>query len=126
MAPTKARRPAKADLSLLEEFNFEFSAPPERAHTRRGKHHERWVAARALCERYPDQPLKVMEYKNQGSAYQTAKAINNGEHKVFATDSGNWTAVAAPLPPMEDENGEDAARDGYGVWLTYSPHDDVE
>jgi hypothetical protein len=117
---------SKADTAVLEEFNFEFSAPPARSHTRKGKHYERWVAARALCEKNPGSTLKVMEYKNQGSAYQTAKSINNGEHRVFLADAGNWTAVAAPLPPFINEDDEEESREGYGVWLTYTPHDDEE
>lgn len=119
-------RLSKADNALIEQYDFEFTPPPERDRSRKGKHYERWVAARSLCEKNPGNTLKVMEYKNQGSAYQTAKQINNGEHKVFATDSGNWTAVAAPLPPLYDENDEEYMRDGYGVWLTYSPHDGEE
>lgn len=117
-------RLSKADAAILEQFEFEFSAPPERDRSRKGKHHARWEAARALCEKNPEQTLKVMEYRNQGSAYQTAKQINNGEHKVFSHDAGNWTAVAAPLPPFINDDDEEEAREGYGVWLTYTPHEE--
>lgn len=102
--------------ATLEEFGFEFGAPPERHITRRSKHHERWEAAKTLCQKYPGQSLKVIEFTNASSAYQNAKQINNGEHKSFPGNDGTWAAVAAMLGEHADE--------GYGIWLTYQGDDE--
>lgn len=101
----------KQDTATLEAFGFDFGAPPEREITRKSKHHDRWEAAKVLCEKFPGESLKVIEFTNASSAYQNAKAINNGEHKSFKGNDGTWGAVAAMLGEHADE--------GYGIWLTY-------
>lgn len=107
-------RMTKADEAALAEFGFDFSEPPAVKHTRRGKHHDRWEAARALCERFPGQALKVIEYDKNSTAYTAARAVNNGDNKVFAKDYSDWKAAAGPI---EYEDGSVS----YGIWLTYTP-----
>ena len=119
-----APRINKAQKEVLDAFGFEFSAPPAKNTHRKSRYHERWLAAREICQAYPGESLKVMEYGNAGSASTTAKNINNGEHEVFTHDSGNWTATARKFSKwVDDEDYEDGGyeTDAYGVWLSYTP-----
>lgn len=99
----------KSDATVLETLGLEFGTPPERDNTRRSKHDERWQAARDLTMKYPGQSLRVLTYNQASQPYSIAKAINNGEHRYFAEDSENFTAVAA--------KNEDST---YSIWLTYN------
>jgi hypothetical protein len=101
-----------SDSRTLEEFGFEFSAPPEIAISRRSKHEAMWEAAKELCSKYPGQSLKVIEYDKRTTAYQTARAINNGANKAFTEDFHEWTAKASVLSADEP--------DTFAIWLTYN------
>jgi hypothetical protein len=103
----------RTDAQTVEEYGFTFSAPPERTSTRKGKHHETFMAARSLCEKFPGQSLRVLSFENPSQAYSLAKQINNGDRSEFKDDSADWTAKSAKY--VGDE-GEDL----YGLWLTYS------
>ncbi len=107
-------RPTKAVTTAIESFGFEFSEPPTKVATRRGKHTERWEAARVVCENNPNRPVKVLTYNQASSAYSTAKAINNDEHKSFpdAAKGEEWLAVAGQDP--SDTNPAQHA-----IWLKY-------
>lgn len=99
----------KTDAALVEDFGFDFSEPPAKSSTRRGKHDERWQAAKALAMKFPGQSLKVLSYSQPSQPYNIAKAINNGENRNFVDDSGSFTAVAGKV-----------ADDEYAIWLTYN------
>src|SRR6476469_2035153 len=100
-------RLTKQEQTLVDEFEFEFSAPPEKTSTRRGKHDERWQAAKALTMKNPGQALKVLTYSQPSQPYNIAKAINNGENRNFLDDAADFTAVAGKV-----------ADDEYAIWLT--------
>jgi hypothetical protein len=89
-------RLTNADNELLTEFGFEFEEPPEKSSVRRSRYDDLWTAAKALCERFPDRSLKVRHYNNASTAYNDAKSINNGDHRMFADAESvsDWTAVA--------------------------------
>ena len=106
-------RLGKQDEKVVEEFGFEFSAPPENAGTRVSKLDERWEAARALCLKFPGQTLKVISYDKPSQPYNIAKAVNNGEHRSFKDDAASWTAVAR----KEEIEGDEPV---WSVWLTYN------
>lgn len=100
--------------SAVNEFGFEFSEPPARSNTRRGKHFERWEAARRVAEANPGKSLKVLTYNQPSSAYTTAKQINNDEHRQFtdAEKGERWLAVAGP-------DGTDENPNQHAIWLTF-------
>ena len=104
--PPKIRQ---TDLNVVESFDMEFGAPPERDTSRRSKHDERWQAARDLTMKYPGQSLRVLTYNQPSQPYSIAKSINNGEHRYFKEDSESFTAVAA-----KNDDGS------YSIWLTYN------
>lgn len=110
-------RLSKADEALIDQFDFEIGEPPERERTRTSKHAERFAAARTVAMKVPGKSLKVLTYPQASSAYSQAKAINNGENRLFKDDFQDWKAVAA-LDPQE---GNEKA---YSVWLTYEPKGD--
>lgn len=111
-------RLAKADQSLVDDFQFEFSTPPESAGTRTSKLDERWEAARTLCLKFPGQTLKVISYDKPSQPYNLAKAINNGEHRSFKNDATSWTAVARKELVIDPESEEEVPQ--WSVWLTYN------
>ena len=80
--------------TVVDEFGFEFSEPPAKTEQRKGKHDDRYVAARKVCQAHPGKALKVIEYNSPSNAYNYAKAINNGEHRLFKEDYQAWTADA--------------------------------
>ena len=104
---------SQRDKSLMEELGFEFAPIPERQNTRKGKYHETFVAARALCEKNPGKALRVLTAENPSQLYSMAKAINNGERSEFKADSSSWLAQAAKV--VDEEEGE-----YYGLWLTFT------
>jgi hypothetical protein len=109
----------KTDEKVMEEFGFQFSSPPENAGTRSSRYDEMWEAARNVCMKFPGQSLLVITYDKPSQPYNTAKAINNGEHRSFKDDSASWTAVARKFDvPNEDESVEPESR--CGIWLTYN------
>lgn len=103
----------KGDQAVVDEFGFEFSEPPERANTRRGKHFERWEKAKEVAQKYPGNSLKVLTFNQASSAYSTAKQINNNEHRQFENDPQVWVAVAGPDATEENEHQ-------HAIWLTYN------
>lgn len=105
--PSNPPRLAKAVEQVVDNFGFEFSEPPPKQDTRRGKHDDRFEAAREVAMRYPGKTLKVITYNSASNAYNVAKSINNSEHRIFPDGNTNWTAVA----------GKDG--DNYALWLTY-------
>lgn len=111
-------RLSKADETVLNEFEFEFSEPPDKYGPRRSKNDERFSAARAICMKYPGKTLKVTSYDKQSQPYNIARAINNGEHRIFEGDNEkDWLAVAGK-DFYEDDEGNEVER--YSVWLTYN------
>jgi hypothetical protein len=111
-------RLSRADENVVSEFGFEFSTPPAIAITRSSKYEAMWEAAKELVQKFPGQTLKVIEYDKKGTAYQTARAINNGENKAFKHDYESFVAKAARVNE-EDENT-------YAIWLTFKPEVDEE
>lgn len=87
-------RLSKAEEEALESFGFSFEEPPEVDSTRRSRYDEMWDAAKSLCEKMPGKSLRVRSYNNASTAYNDAKAINNGEKKSFEGESDKWLAVA--------------------------------
>lgn len=110
-------RLGKDDTQVVDEFGFEFSEPPEKGGPRRSKYDERWDKARDLLMKFPGRTLKVISYDKQSQPYNIARAINNGEHRAFADDAKDWTAVAGK-DFYEDEDGQETER--WSVWLTYN------
>ena len=101
-----------AEKSALEEFGFAFEPVPERATTRRGKHHDRFVHAKELAVKFPGQSLRVIAYENASQAYSLAKAINSRTRGEFVDEpEGRFSAQTGKY--VGDE-GEDL----YGVYLT--------
>jgi hypothetical protein len=105
------------DAKTVEEFGFEFSAPPEIPIVRKSKHEELWENAKALCDKFPGQSLRVLTYTNKGTAYQTAKAINNGDNKAFKEDYLLYTARASQVS-VDD-------KDTFGIWLTRKTDEEI-
>lgn len=114
-----APRLTKAQSELMEQFGFEFTAPPERTNTRASKYDDLWIAARTVAMAQPGTTLKVRVYNNPSAAYNDAKAINNSNHRQFKDDGQNWVAVAAKSDAENDvdEDGEPL----FAVYLTYNP-----
>ena len=117
-------RTSKADDKVLEEYGFEFSAPPETNRTRSSKFDELFEAARELCMKFPKQSLKVVTYDKQSQPYNIAKAINNGEHRSFKDDSADWVAVARKVEVESEDSDEPKVE--WSVWLTYDPKEESE
>lgn len=102
----------KADEDAIAEFGFAFEEPPDVASTRRSRYDDMWDAARNLCVKNPSKSLKVRSYNNASTAYNDAKAINNGEHRMFVPDpetgesASAWLAVAVKNAEVLNEKNE--------------------
>jgi hypothetical protein len=96
----------RTDEALVEEFGFTFEEPPEVDSTRRSRYEPMWEAAKALCEKNPGRSLKVRSYNNASTAYNDAKAVNNGEKKSFAGEGDHWLAVAVKNEEVLNEKDE--------------------
>lgn len=99
-------RLTSADEKALEEFGFVFEEPPEGEATRRSRYDPMWAAAKVLCEKNVGKSLKVRSYNNASTAYNDAKAINNGEKKQFEGEADQWTAVAVKNDEVLNEKDE--------------------
>ncbi len=106
----------RADEEALAEFGFEITEPPEVENTRRSRYEPMWDAARALCQKMPGKSLKVRSYNNASTAYNDAKAINNGEKKGFEDQGSNWLAVAVKNEEVLNDKDEPT----YDLYLKYT------
>lgn len=114
---------------VVENFGFAFvDEVPEVDRSRRSKYDEMWEAARTLCQRFPGKALMVRVHNHKPQAYEEAKAINNGDKRLFKEDFAQWKAVAAPSN-NEDDVYEDDYKDESlrgqrrtAVYLTYLGH----
>jgi hypothetical protein len=110
-------RLSKSDEEALAEFGFEISEPPEQENTRRSRYEPMWDAARALCQKMPGKSLKVRSYNNASTAYNDAKAINNGEKRGFEDQGDQWLAVASKNEEVRNDKDEPT----YDLYLKYTP-----
>jgi len=105
-----APRLNQTDTKVVESYGFEFAEPPEQEGTRRSRYDEMWSAAKELCLKFPGQTLKVRNYNNASTAYNEAKSINNGEHRMFIPEEGHdaneWTAKAVKNTEVLNDKGE--------------------
>ena len=100
----------QTDTKVAESFGFAFEEPPAQDGARRSRYDEMWTAAKELCEKFPGQTLKVRSYNNASTAYNDAKGINNGDHRMFTVEEGHdateWTAKAVKNAEVLNEKGE--------------------
>jgi hypothetical protein len=110
-------RLSKAEEEALETYGFVVEEPPEQDSTRRSRYEPMWDAARAVCQKMPGKSLKVRSYNNASTAYNDAKAINNGEKKGFedVEDGYKWTAVAGKNEDVLNAKDEPT----YDLYLKY-------